>query len=525
MCDSCTSTGPAISRRRFGLATATGVVGLASLRVGPAKASARMPTRTPVPQPEILPREAWARGREPRGEIPTEDPKFLLVHHTAEPGNDYGADDVSQLLQGIFEYHTGSAKGWPDVAYNFFIDHDGRIWEGRQGSLAGPVRGSATGGNQGWSQLCCFLGNFEAELPSQRAQDSMVALLAWLGDRYAIDTSPGATVEIESLGSNRWPAGTVIPASTIAGHRDMSMTSCPGDSAYAWVTGSLPASVTAVRAATGVPTSTTSSAPSTTASPTTAPDPPPSDSADRTTDIDTTTSAVAPTAGVDTTGTSDRSGGTSRADGSGPAKLALATGAVLATGAGAFGLVRARRRHDDERCSGSHWVLTALPTRDPSSRDPNGPGETARSRRDRSTPGSGHPDHAPAIGTDGPIAWIIDGGWPTEAVEAAVADLGSVVESAGLRSVGSELVGRLGTSPDGAATVVLFLAPLGGSEPVLHVLGVGRGQIAVRGSTGSRLLSCPIEAELEWGSSMLVRLGDGATEVRVEPTSAGRDAP
>ncbi len=58
----------------------------------------------------------------------------------------------------IFE-HTGPDKGWPDIAYNFMVDRFGQIFEARAGSLAGPVAGSATGGNQGFSQLCCFLGH------------------------------------------------------------------------------------------------------------------------------------------------------------------------------------------------------------------------------------------------------------------------------------------------------------------------------------------------------------------------------
>src|SRR5688500_18291358 len=52
-----------------------------------------------------------------------------------------------------------------------------------------------------------------------------------------------------SRGSNRWPAGASVTTSTIAGHRDMSMTTCPGDAAYPLVKEAFPAEVTAVLAA------------------------------------------------------------------------------------------------------------------------------------------------------------------------------------------------------------------------------------------------------------------------------------
>ena len=172
--------------------------------------------------------------------------RFLLVHHTAS-ANDYGPDEVVPKLRGWFGYHTSPEKGWPDLAYNFLVDRFGVVWEGRTGSLAGPVQASATGGSQGFAQLACFIGDFTSSAPTPEARSSMVALLAMLADRYGVDTSPGATVSFTSRGSNRWPAGAEITTSTIAGHRDMSMTACPGDVLYDDVVNRFPADVTALR--------------------------------------------------------------------------------------------------------------------------------------------------------------------------------------------------------------------------------------------------------------------------------------
>lgn len=196
-------------------------------------------------QPTIRPRADWDQGNGPTGPIEAEEPLFLLVHHTAQPGNDYTAEDVPGLLRSMYWFHSGDEKGWSDIAYNFLVDQFGTIWEGRTGSIAGPVRGSATGGNQGFSQLCCFIGNLSESDPTPAATGSMVELLAWLAVQRNIDIQPGATVTFTSRGSNKWPQGTEITTPTIAGHRDMSQTSCPGDKGYAFVTGRLPALVLA----------------------------------------------------------------------------------------------------------------------------------------------------------------------------------------------------------------------------------------------------------------------------------------
>ncbi len=251
--------------RRSALETLTlGAVGLSLLRSLPASAEA-------TSRPTILPRSSWDEGSGPVGVIEAETPLFLLVHHTADPGNDYSEADVPALLRGMYRYHTSADKGWPDIAYNFVVDRFGRIFEARSGSIAGPVAGSATGGNQGFAQLCCFLGNHAAEAPTAAAQASMVQLLAWLAvrDGIAIDGDP---VTFTSRGSNRWAEGTTVTVDPIAVHRDVSQTSCPGDACVDVVRNQFPAAVTALLA----PVVTTSQPPPTQPAPT---EPPPAEAA------------------------------------------------------------------------------------------------------------------------------------------------------------------------------------------------------------------------------------------------------
>lgn len=261
---------PPATRRAF-------LAGAAALAAGAAVPWPRRAVAQTAGGLPIVPRSEWGADLPPTGPLTVEAPgdvRFLLVHHS-DTTNSYAPEDVAGILRAIYAYHSGP-KGWPDVAYNFFVDRYGGIWEGRTGSIEAPVMGSATGGSQGFALLCCLLGQHSVEPPTEAELGALVALMAWLADRYGVDTTPGATVRFTSRGSNRWPAGTEVEASTISGHRDMSYTACPGDAAYEVVRSTLPSLVSAAReaaapATTGSPATTTAlptSSPSTTDAPT-----------------------------------------------------------------------------------------------------------------------------------------------------------------------------------------------------------------------------------------------------------------
>jgi hypothetical protein len=154
---------------------------------------------------------------------------------------------VPGILRSFYDFHTSEEKGWGDIAYNFLIDSAGGVWEGRSGSLLGPVAGDATGGNQGFSQLVCVIGDFNVVTPTKESMTALVALLAWLSNRHGLDTAPGATVDFTSRGSNLWAVGALVTTPTITGHRTMSRTTCPGSNLNDYVTGPLMADVTTAR--------------------------------------------------------------------------------------------------------------------------------------------------------------------------------------------------------------------------------------------------------------------------------------
>ena len=228
-------TQPLLSRREV-LASISLSIGLSG-----AVATAAAATSSAPPEPTwqnahglvVNPRSTWAPAKAAPVENLAVEPseKVIVVHHS-ETSNTYAIEGVPKILRSFRSYHTSGRKGWPDVAYNFFVDRFGGVWEGRTGSLAGPVVGSATGGNQGYSQLVCFVGDHHKVPPSDEALVSLTRLLAALGDHYVLPTEAEVTSEFVSLGSTRWPAGTTVRTRTIEGHRAMSLTTCPGDAAF-----------------------------------------------------------------------------------------------------------------------------------------------------------------------------------------------------------------------------------------------------------------------------------------------------
>lgn len=188
-------------------------------------ATATVEPVTVAPGLDIVPREAWGADLPPTRVIADEDDvRVLLVHHTAS-SNSWSAISTMRVA---YQTHTRQ-KGWADVAYNVFVARDGTVYEGRAGSLVRPKTADATGGSQGYSQLVCLLGDYTHELPTAEARLSLVRVLAWMAQRSQVPTGRGSTCSFVSKGSDKYPAGRPIVSPTIAPHRQMTYTACPGD--------------------------------------------------------------------------------------------------------------------------------------------------------------------------------------------------------------------------------------------------------------------------------------------------------
>jgi uncharacterized protein with LGFP repeats len=154
-----------------------------------------------------------------------------VVHHTAG-SNDYSPQDSAAIVRSIYAYHTRTL-GWCDIAYNALVDKYGQVFEGRAGGMDRPVEGAHTGGFNKNTWGVAMLGNFEDVPPTPILLRTVGRLLGW---RLGLDhLDPRGTVILTSDGGSftHFPKGATPTLPTIFTHRDVGITECPGNAAYA----------------------------------------------------------------------------------------------------------------------------------------------------------------------------------------------------------------------------------------------------------------------------------------------------
>jgi hypothetical protein len=115
----------------------------------------------------------------------SKDVKLLVVHHSALVVQNDPRPAVERV-RALYKYHA-MTKGWGDVGYNYLIDEDGKVYEGRLGGKF-VVGGHAYCNNIG-SIGIVMLGNFEIEQPTDAQTKGLQRLLSSLANDYHIDTS------------------------------------------------------------------------------------------------------------------------------------------------------------------------------------------------------------------------------------------------------------------------------------------------------------------------------------------------
>jgi hypothetical protein len=137
----------------------------------------------------------------------------IVIHHTATTKN---LDDPEKAIRDIYYWHTIS-KGWGDIGYNYIIDQQGNIYEGRAGG-DGVVGAHAGRGNIG-SIGIAILGNYQEKDVPDAVVNSLTALIKLKTAKYGIDPTGSSSFR-----------GEYLP--NIMGHRDIMSTTCPGDKLY-----------------------------------------------------------------------------------------------------------------------------------------------------------------------------------------------------------------------------------------------------------------------------------------------------
>lgn len=152
----------------------------------------------------IISRKEWG-ARSPRSRVTTTWDRRIefVVHHSEGP--------TTQTPRQIQNFHMDS-RGWSDVGYNFLVDEDGRIYEGRGWLVIGAHAHSHNTSGIG----VCFIGR-----DGDDVTDKAKASIRWLYDvacRHA-----GRTLAKR-------------------GHGELShnSTSCPGRTLQRWVDAGMP---------------------------------------------------------------------------------------------------------------------------------------------------------------------------------------------------------------------------------------------------------------------------------------------
>ena len=183
-----------------------------------------------VTRPVIHTRAEWGAEESLRTCVPERlsGYKAVVVHHTVG-SNSYTADQVPALIRAMYAYHVRSL-GWCDIGYQLLVDRFGRTWQGRYGSTTGFVMGAQTGGFNAETTGVSVIGDFTSVPFPSAVQTAVTQAVAWEADRSLFD--PSGSTTLTSAGSTRYAAGVHVTKPRTLGHRDLSLTECPGDAAY-----------------------------------------------------------------------------------------------------------------------------------------------------------------------------------------------------------------------------------------------------------------------------------------------------
>ncbi|MDP3971164.1 MAG: N-acetylmuramoyl-L-alanine amidase [bacterium] len=172
----------------------------------------------------IISREEWGADESYQTWSPSyTDPQMFIIHHTA--GGDSNSDPAA-MIRGIYYWHA-IVLGWGDIGYNYIIDQQGNVYEGRYGGdgvIGAHTYNDATNTNYNLNSIgIAILGCYEDKTGA-----------CGTTSEYSTPIHQAIT-DLISKKANKFkikPQGTNLYASTeisnVLGHSDVDQTYCPG---------------------------------------------------------------------------------------------------------------------------------------------------------------------------------------------------------------------------------------------------------------------------------------------------------
>lgn len=181
----------------------------------------------PIEKPAVVSRTQWGC---PEGQnSPRRPPQYapvthIIIHQTETPNQPQPYAGYAGWVRSVWNFHANILR-WGDVGYNYLIDPDGKIYEGRAGGddVIG-IHDTHNVGSMGIGFIGCY-GNCDdrrlsVAQPSEVMLKSAQDLIAWKLQQKGID--PLSSAAYDGLPN----------ISVIAGGRDVSLTTSPGDNIY-----------------------------------------------------------------------------------------------------------------------------------------------------------------------------------------------------------------------------------------------------------------------------------------------------
>lgn len=191
--------------------------------------------------PKIITRSEWGAD-ESKMTWPEKYAKVekIVIHHTASsnlvPDSD-GSGEYKNMVNNIYTYHNGKKTwyddngeytGFGDIGYNYLIDPNGNIYEGRlggNGAVAGHVNGYNTG-SVGISVIGRYQDYVDGENNAVSShpltpaiKKSLENLIGWIAANNNIDLNKITNFYGKNIDG-------------LVGHKDLTPTICPGSELY-----------------------------------------------------------------------------------------------------------------------------------------------------------------------------------------------------------------------------------------------------------------------------------------------------
>lgn len=182
---------------------------------------------------DVITREEWGADESYRYWEPSYIvPEKFIIHHTA--GGDGGSDPAA-TVRGIYYWHA-VVLGWGDIGYNYIVDQEGSIYEGRYGGNDAPA-GDTVAGAHAYNSISdldynqysigiAILGCFEDGSACNTTHDysaiiqsKLSKLIGTLAYNYKINPKGSSKLFGEKI-------------KNIIGHRDVDYTLCPGNTVH-----------------------------------------------------------------------------------------------------------------------------------------------------------------------------------------------------------------------------------------------------------------------------------------------------